>query len=196
MQILSTRAKKPSMPIGEQIRKRRKDMGLTLQQLADRSGLSAPFISQAERNLSVPSLVSLLALAEALEVDISFFMQVPNTGTIVHRAAKPNIIEVDSPVQYIDLASDLDDRKLDIIMMKIPPGHAFPVDTRNGEHFRYVLSGELYATAGNTRTTLKAGDSMHFDARMKHTVENRTDQEAVLLYVGTPSVFKKAQRAK
>jgi hypothetical protein len=36
---------------------------------------------------------------------------------------------------------------------------------------------------------LKAGDSMHFDSRLPHTAHNVSDREAVLLYIGTPSVF-------
>lgn len=42
--------------------------------------------------------------------------------------------------------------------------------------------------AGGTHTVLRAGASKHFDARARHAVENRTEREAVLLHVGTPSV--------
>lgn len=181
--------KKTRLPVGEQIRRRRKELGLTLQELAVQAGLSAPFISQAERDLTSPSLVSLLALARALGVEISYFVQIPHTADIVHRAASPNRIEVDSPVVYHDLSSGLGERKLDIMLLHIPPGHAFPVDQRNGEQFRYVVSGELRATAGHVETVLKPGDSMHFDARLEHTVRNDTDKEVVLLTVGTPSMF-------
>lgn len=177
------------MPLGERIKTRRKELALTLQQLAEKSSLSAPFISQAERDLTTPSLVSLLALAEALEVELSYFMRIPDNTNIVHRAAKPRVIEVDSLVRYFDLASQLENRQLDIILMRIPPGHVFPVDQRNGEDMLYLISGELYATAGQTKTVLKAGDSMHFDSRLPHSARNMSNEEAVLLYVGTPSVF-------
>ena len=94
-------------------------------------------------------------------------------------------------MEYIDLSSALPERRVDIILMRIPAGHAFPVDQRNGEDFLYLLKGELYATAGSTKTRLKAGDSMHFDSRLPHTARNLSTEEAVLLYVGTPSVFQK-----
>lgn len=184
--------KKRRPPIGARIKSRRKALGLTLQELADRSGLSKPFLSQAERDLTTPSLMSMLGLAKGLEVEVSYFMEIPQARDMVRRADAPATIAVDSPVTYFDLASALPDRKLDIVLMRIPPGHVFPVDTRNGEHFRYVLEGELYARAGDIHTVLRAGDSMHFDARAPHTVENRTDQEAVLLYVGTPSVLQRS----
>lgn len=187
--MLSTTPRKVPLPLGERIKTRRKALGLTLQQLAERSSLSAPFISQAERDLTTPSLVSLLALADALEVELGYFMQIPDNMDVVHRAADPQVIAIDSPVQYFDLASQLENRQLDVILMKIPPGHVFPVDQRNGEDMLYLISGELHASAGQTETVLAAGDSMHFDSRLPHSASNKSEEEAVLLYVGTPSVF-------
>lgn len=181
--------RKSGLPLGERIKSRRKAMGLTLQQLADLSGLSAPFISQAERDLTTPSLVSLLALAKALEVEIDHFMVIPDNAEIVHRADAPKLIEIDSPVVYHDLSSRIENRQLDVLLMRIPPGHAFPVDQRNGEDMLYLVEGELWASAGQTETILKAGDSMHFDSRLPHSARNDSNKEAVLLYVGTPSEF-------
>lgn len=162
-----------------------------MQQLANASGLSAPFISQAERDLTTPSLVSLLALAKALEVEIDHFMLIPDNGDIVHRADEPNIIAVDSPVTYVDLSSALTNRQMDVTLMRIPAGHAFPIDQRNGEDLLYVISGELWASAGQTSTTLKTGDSVHFDARLPHMARNDSESETVILYVRTPSEHRR-----
>lgn len=186
--------RRSGLPLGERIKSRRKALGLTLQQLADLSGLSAPFISQAERDLTTPSLVSLLALAKALDVDIDHFMVIPDNGEIVHRAAAPTLIEVDSPVVYHDLSSRIENRQLDVLLMRIPPGHVFPIDQRNGEDVLYLVEGKLWASAGQTETVLTAGDSMHFDSRLPHSARNDGDTDAVLLYVGTPSEFSRKAR--
>lgn len=183
-------ADKPALPVGERIHARRKALGLTLQELATRSGLSAPFISQAERNLSVPSLVSLLALAKAMDVEIGYFMTIPHSDAIVDRAASPRRIRADSPVIYHDLSSDFEGRRMDAMLIEIPPGYAFRMDQRNGEMFRYVIKGELHATAGDVETILGPGDSMHFDARLPHSIANQSNEPAILLYAGTPSLFK------
>lgn len=182
---------KSKLPIGSTLKTRRKELGLTLQKLADQSGLSAPFISQIENNKTVPSMVSLAGLATALDVDISYFITIPQDKNIVHRADNPNRIEMEAGMDYYLLSSDLPDRKMDIITMVIPPGFSFPVDQREGEDFLMVLEGELYAEAGNVKTTLKAGDSMHFDSRLPHTAMNTTEQDVKLLYVGTPTIFLK-----
>lgn len=189
LEISEARRRQQPLPIGERIKTRRKEMGLTLQELAARAELSAPFISQAERDLTTPSLWSLMNLAKALEVDISYFMSFPHTDQIVFRADNPNRIDVGSVVDYIDLASDLPDRKLDAVLVRVPPGFAFPPDFHNGEIFRYVISGELFAVAGDVETVLHAGDGMHFDGRMRHFVRNDSDADVLLLYVGTPAVL-------
>ncbi|MBN8809355.1 MAG: helix-turn-helix transcriptional regulator [Sphingomonas sp.] len=181
---------KPALPVGDRIRARRKALDMTLQDLADRSGLSAPFISQAERHRTVPSIVSLLALAKALGVDISYFMSVPHSDKIVSRADEPREIEVDSPVTYYDLTAEFESRRLDAMILHIPPGYAFRIDRHHGEHFRYVLKGEVYAKAGDVETVLREGDSMHFDSLLPHGVANRSSETAIMLHVGTPSMFK------
>lgn len=188
--VFGATQKKAELPIGSMIRFRRNELGLTLSQLAEKSELSAPFISQAERNLTVPSLVSLMKLAKALEVEISYFMEIPTGNSVVNRASELKPIEIESPVKYFQLGGAMPEQQMDAILMKIPPGHQFPIDQRDGEDFLYVLSGILHAEAGDVHTDLGAGDSMHFDSRLSHSAKNNTDEEVVLLYVGTPSIFK------
>lgn len=178
-------------PIGAMLKRRRKELGLTLQALSDKSGVSAPFISQAERNQTFPSMVSLMKLADALDVDLKYFMEIPNDDSIVHRGNELKIIDMDSPVTYFNLSSDLPNQMMDSLIMSIPPGHTFPTDQREGEDFLYVLKGELYAEVGSVKTTLKKGDGMHFDSRIPHNARNDSGKDALLLYVGTPSIFKK-----
>ena len=81
-------------------------------------------------------------------------------------------------------------QQMDALLMVIPPGHVFPVDQREGEDFLYVLKGELYTELGDLKETLREGDSSHFNSRTPHTASNLTDEDVILLYVGTPSVFR------
>ncbi|MEM1111288.1 MAG: XRE family transcriptional regulator [Pseudomonadota bacterium] len=187
--MLGARNADKTTPIGAMLRKRRKELGLTLKDLAAKSGVSSPFISQAERNQTTPSLVSLTKLADALDVDLKYFMEVPHDDSIVHRADDLREIEVDSPVAYFNMSSDLPNKEMDAILMSIPPGHDFPTDRRAGEDFLYVVEGELEAVVGDVKTTLRKGDAMHFDSRIPHTARNVSEKVVMLLYVGTPSFF-------
>ena len=185
-----SRAPGQKLPIGHRIKARRKALGLTLQELAAESGLSAPFISQAERNLTTPSVWSLMNLAKALQVEVSHFMEWPQTNEIVFRADKPKVVNIDSVVGYVDLASELPDRKMDAVMVRIPAGFAFPPDSHDGEIFRYVVKGRLTAVAGEVEVELGPGDGMHFDGRATHYVRNDSDEDVLLLYVSTPAYLK------
>lgn len=190
MPFLAPNRKPRKIAIGGRIKSRRQELGLTLQALAEASGLSAPFLSQAERNQTVPSLVSLTALASALNVEIGYFMEVPKDENIVRRADEPEFIDIDSPVIYRLLSSALPGQMMDAILMTIPPGHRFPIDQREGEDFLYVVEGELVSHVGATTTVLKRGDSMHFRSQTPHSAWNECDVDAVLLYVGTPTLFR------
>jgi transcriptional regulator with XRE-family HTH domain len=143
MPFLGSQAKSSKIAIGGKIKSRRKELRLTLAGLAEASGLSAPFLSQAERNQTVPSLVSLAALAKALQVEVGYFMEVPKDDNIVRRADEPELIDLDSPVVYHQLSSSLPGQMMDAIMMTIPPGHRFPIDQREGEDFLFVVDGEI-----------------------------------------------------
>src|SRR5512140_2631026 len=60
--------------IARRLKAQRARLGLTLREVAGRSGLSVPFISQAERGHTIPSLVSLQNLARALNVTVEYFI--------------------------------------------------------------------------------------------------------------------------
>ena len=175
--------------IGQRMRSRRNELHMTLKDLAAATGLSVAFLSLAERDKSMPSLVSLLRIGKVLNVEISYFMEIPPNDSIVHRAAAPQVVKLESPLIYHELASNMANRALDIFLITVPPGYVYPIETRPGEHFRYVIKGELYSKAGDIETVLKQGDSMHFDARLPHGAENRTGENAVFVCVATPSSF-------
>ncbi|MBS0515403.1 MAG: helix-turn-helix transcriptional regulator [Proteobacteria bacterium] len=189
-----SRLGKPHIGMGARIQHRRKQLGLTLSELGARAGLSAPFLSQAERNHTVPSIMSLMALAKALQVDLQYFLESPTERSIVCRARERPRIRINSPVAFYDLSSSLIHRMMDAILMEIPPGHAFPTDQRDGEEFVMVLKGRLHSRVGEIETVLGPGDSLHFNSQLPHSSRNDTNTTVTLLYVGTPSVIGEEPR--
>ena len=71
-------------PLGEAIRSRRTDLGLTQESLADRCGFDRTYISMVERGTRNPSFLNLLKLAEGLETSVSILTEVYN-GTASRR---------------------------------------------------------------------------------------------------------------
>lgn len=182
----------PIMSFGDLIRDRRKELKLTLNEVALRSGLSVSFISLAERGKASPSIVSLARLAQALEVDINYFLTPPKTNNILHRASEPEYYEIDSPVTYIRLSAGHNNQKMDAFIYIIPGGPVFPRVHRDGESFYYMLEGELHFEVGQESFDLGPGDSLHFDTRHSYTMQNRGRKPVKLLWVGTPVLFPTA----
>lgn len=173
--------------VGPTIRARRKELGMTMQELADRCELSGAFISLVERGKSNFSLVSLQAIAEALGVDIGYFIDVPEGEGLVKRSATPEYLGVDSPVNYILLSSQFPNQQMEQLIMEIPPGYKFPSMKREGEGFIYVLSGEVNICIGDEEFDLGEGDSIHFDYSMGISTKNPSTKKARALWCGTPA---------
>ncbi|NKB39279.1 MAG: cupin domain-containing protein [Gammaproteobacteria bacterium] len=173
------------------LRARRKQMGLTLQELADKAGLSPAFVSQAERGKAVPSIVSLIQLAGALETDINYFVTPPETNSLVRRAADPIKVEIDSPVTYHRLDGDVRNRLINALRMVIPPKTELPtVHREEGEDFFFVLKGEIRVDVGDEVFDLKEGDCVHINSQLEHDTINMSEEEVHVLWVGTPAIFE------
>src|SRR5882757_2368307 len=169
---------------------------MTLQILARHSGLSPSFLSQAERGKAIPSIVSLQHLAKALDVDMSYFFELPKGTQILHRAASPEYMNVGLPVTYIRLSSGLPDERMDALILVIPPKLVFPRDRREGEALYYVLDGRLHIELGDEPFELGPGDSVHFNTHMPYQMKALGSKPARVLWVGTPPLVDGAHRRK
>ena len=177
--------------MGSLLKARRKELRLTLQETADRAELSAAFLSQAERGKATPSIVSLINIARALETDIHYFITPPKPTSLVRHVDKPEYIEIDSPVNYIRLDSQIKNQRMNALLMEIPPDTSLPMVHRDeGEDFFYVLEGEVEQVIGGKAFTLKKGDSAHHNTQVDHAVRNRSKKTARLIWVGTPVLFQ------
>ncbi|MBN7796631.1 cupin domain-containing protein [Parahaliea mediterranea] len=177
--------------VGPAIRARRKELGMTVVQLAGKSGLSGAFISLIERGKSSYSLVSLQSIAEALDVDIGYFIDVPEGESLVKRAGANDYLDIDSPVKYRLLSSSLPHQRMEQISMEIPPGYQFPFVKRDGEGFIYVLEGELVITVAGDESVLGPGDSIHYDYQAGIGTANHSEKPTVLLWCGAPAWLHK-----
>lgn len=90
---LNESAARALVAIGQRIRELRKARGMTLQQLADQSGISASMLSLAERGLASPSIGSLIVVSKALGTSMSKLLETSDhTDDLVVRAADAQVI--------------------------------------------------------------------------------------------------------
>jgi transcriptional regulator with XRE-family HTH domain len=180
--------------VGSLIRARRRELNMTLQETAEKAELSAAFLSQAERGKATPSIVSLINIASALETDIHYFITPPAASELVRRHDDPEYLDVDSPIGYRRLDSDIRNQKMSALLMEIPAGVQLPeVHRSEGEDLFYVIEGEVEQSIGGQVFTLRRGDSAHHNTQVNHSLKNNSSERAVILWVGTPALFARKE---
>jgi len=179
-----------SVRIGDKIREARKARRLTLQRVADATGLSIGFLSQVERDITTPSLSSLVTIARALDVPVNALLQPPEIPSGITRREGRTIYSLHPDwVSYERLSSNFPGQSLSAVKMNIPPNYLSETSTHEGEEIVYVLSGTVRYVIEGTIYELHAGDSLHFSSHRPHKVHNPTDQPTETISVGTQQLF-------
>ncbi|MGR3762204.1 helix-turn-helix domain-containing protein (plasmid) [Roseobacteraceae bacterium NS-SX3] len=176
--------------LGGLIRKRRKQMGLTLQALCDTAGLSVGYLSQVERDHATPTLGTLAQIAAALEVGLEYFISTPKPADAVTRAGgRMKFSIAGSSVTYESLGADFPGSELSSYILHVPPGYASEEVSHEGEEIIYVLAGEIEQMLDGQSFRLRTGDSLHYSGLAPHSWSNPSAEPARLLWTGTLSVL-------
>ncbi|MDK1489886.1 cupin domain-containing protein [Sinorhizobium sp. 7-81] len=179
-------------PLGERLRRRRKELKLTLQNVADRSGFSVGFISQIERGITVPSLTSLIAVCRTLNVEVGTFFSPPKVASPVTRRAHRPVYALgkgDGNVSYERLSAAFPGNILRSTIIHEPPGRRSEPMSHEGEEIYFILEGSLTLEIDGERVVLEAGDSAHFPSTRTHATWNHTNAPATILHTCTMDVF-------
>ena len=176
--------------VGQRIRKRRLQLGLTLRDLADGVGVTPSFLSYVERDIVSPSLSSLVRIAQELQVPlVYFFLEGRTTSSVVRPAERPVLRLADSNVSY-ELLSQYPGRRLACMLAHLQPGtSSFDAPQQHEqEECVLVLSGTLEAQLGSETFVLNEGDSVHYDGMVPHRFTSIGDEVTVYLVVISPLV--------
>lgn len=169
--------------VGTQVRRRRQERGLTLSAVAERTGLNVGYLSQVENDKASPSLETLAALADALDVPIAWFLLDQSIGPRVVRAA-------DRPRRRMPRASgsmtQVDGgiaRDVAIFEGTMPVGHRTGFHAHPGDEHHIVLSGRVRITQGDAVIEAGPGDYVLLDGTLPHDAVTIGDEPARLLIV-------------
>src|SRR5437773_10580513 len=110
------------MQLGKRIRDLRFRRGLTVQQLAEASGLSKGFISQVENDRTSPSLATLQDLARALETSVAYLVVEEEQVLHVVRSSERRRVAVGGNTSRVELLSAWPKRNRDVLIAELPPG--------------------------------------------------------------------------
>ena len=161
--------------VGLKIKGIRETKNLSVEEIAERSGLSVDQIVSIENDEHLPSLGPLIKIARALGVRLGTFMDDNDAlGPVVTRAKDR---EANSSISFSNGATDA--RK----HMEYHPLAQQKLSAHEGEEFIYVMQGEIEIVYGKETYTLKEGDSIFYDSIVKHHVHGAPGKSAKILAV-------------
>ena len=187
------RSKSDSDPkLGMLIRRRRNQLGLTLQALCDRAGVSVGYLSQVERGHATPSLGTLAQIAQGLDADLNHFVGTPRPADALTRAGSRPQFSLDGvSMVYESLGAAFPGAELSCFLLHVPPGFVSETVRHEGEEIIFILKGEIVQTLNGQSFVLHEGDSLHYDGSIAHSWANRTEADARILWTGTLSVLQR-----
>lgn len=183
--------KHEKLGISNKIRSLRKKRGLTLQELADHTGLSKGYLSRIERMHQAPPVFTLQKIAHALGIDIGEFFSSgtdssavsENLDIVKHEEQDIESKENDYLVyEYIPLLKSFKDKYMWPVIVKVRTGKT-EFFTHDSEEFVYVLKGPVHFFYEDGEHMLETGDAFYFDSRLPHAFQNDENEEAILLGV-------------
>jgi transcriptional regulator with XRE-family HTH domain len=179
--------------IGEKVRELREKRGLSLQDMANRTGYTSALLSQVENHLISPPLGALIKIAKALEVKVgTFFGEEPRESyAIVRRDERKHISRYASKegvsygYVYESLGFDKKDRQMEPFLVTLEPAtvKSEKLSTHDGEEFIFVLEGEMEAILGGHKDVLHPGDSIYYNSTIPHKVQCHRDIPTKILAV-------------
>jgi XRE family transcriptional regulator, regulator of sulfur utilization len=176
--------------LGSRIRALREAMDLSLRDLAERSGVSAPMLSQVERGETSPTLQVASRIAHGLELRLSQLLRLDEGGavTIVRSAERRTGPAAASGHAYEILTPPLPGQRAELSRHTLAPGAVTggpgdpPMHEPGSRETALVQEGTVILHCDGAHE-LHAGDCVTFDADLPHHFENPSPREAVLLAV-------------
>ena len=162
----------------------REAMGLSLRDLAERTAVSAPMLSQVERGETSPTLAVAARIAGGLELSLSQLLRLDESGHVVvirdgqGRSRRRGGHRVD------ELTPALPGQRADVSLHTLDPGSATggaddpPIHEPGSRETVHVHSGSVVLAIDGDEHELGSGDSVTFDADLPHHFENRGGRPA------------------
>ncbi len=180
--------------LGQKIKTLRQRKGVSLQQMAEKTSLSEPLLSQIESEVVAPPVATLLKISKALNVNIGYFFQEEESGkraVIVRKNERKQIFrrihEDPSKVGYYyeSLAYPKADKHMEPfhVQFEVKNKEDILFFNHKGEEFVFVLEGQVEFSYEDEIFTLNPGDSLYFDSNFPHAFRATGKKNALVIDV-------------
>jgi transcriptional regulator with XRE-family HTH domain len=167
--------------VGVQIKRWRRERGLTLAGVAERSGLNVGYLSQIENDKASPSLTCLASIGDALDVPIAWFLIDESPAPQVVRASERTSREFEmGRIERVDGGSS---RDLSIVEVVATPGARVGAHAHAGDEHHIVLRGQFRMTQGDHVIDVGPGDYVRWDGAIPHDAGALGDEEGAMLII-------------
>lgn len=168
---------------GARLRHAREASRLSLGEVAARSGVTKSFLSRVERDMTSPSVASLIGICDALGLSVAELFQTPQT-TLVRRADRPRIADLPKAADVVDtLITPADERHVTVLESAVAPGgsggptlYTLPSECE----VCFVLQGAIEVQVEDEHFTLETGDALTFGAAVPHSWKAKSEGARIL----------------
>ena len=182
-------AQAPIAALGPRVRALREAMDLSLRDLAERSRVSAPMLSQVERGETSPTLAVAERIAEGLELRLSQLLRLDEDGAVTVVRERDRRRGGSRGHRYELLTPPLPGQRAEVSRHVLAPGGRTggrgdpPMHEPGSRETALVEDAPVVLVCDGERHELAAGDCVTFDADLPHHFENPGEEPAALLAV-------------
>src|SRR5919198_897629 len=177
--------------LGERVKSLREAMHLSLRDLAERSGVSAPMLSQVERGETSPTLAVAERIAAGLELTLSQLLRLDEADgvSVVRAGERRRGGEAARGHSYEVLTPPVPGQRAEVSLHTLAPGSATggpqdpPMHEPGSRETAVVTEGRVRLVCAGLAHELGEGDAVTFDADLPHHFENAGDKDAHLFAV-------------
>ncbi len=187
--IVSATATTNGPAVGARVKALREAMDLSLRDLAERSGVSAPMLSQVERGETSPTLAVAAKIAAGLDLTLSQLLRLDESAHVIVIRAGERRTRRRRGHRTEELTPPLPGQRADVTLHTLEPGATTgrpgdpPLHEPGSRETAVVTSGAVVLMIDDERHDLAAGDSVTFDADLPHHFSNECDESAEFLAV-------------
>lgn len=179
--------------VGEKIKSLRESGGMSLKELADRSGISETLLSRMEAHEISPPLGNIISLAKVFEVPVGdFFGESGDSPFSITRSGDRATVtrfgstsNESSGYTYQGLGQQKRNRQMEPFLVTLNPADPEKVEANRhiGEEFIFVLQGRVEVSILDHKDILNPGDSIYYDSNVPHKISSHGDEPATILAV-------------
>jgi transcriptional regulator with XRE-family HTH domain len=171
-----------NVPVGQKIKTIRLQKNISLESIANETGISIENLRNIESGSLIPPVGTLLQIAKALEIDSGFLFREQE------EQLKQRVRAYDKRTQnyaYTTLIQEAANKHLKAFKVVVDAyqDHQGVGYCHEGEEFVHVIKGHIEITVGEHINHLSEGESLHFNSAVRHMIRNPGEEKAELLVV-------------